>query len=103
VFLTEAVFILPFFSPLHPRLSKTAFSSGAPRQGSAMNADEPQQEQMTVVVLKFKGGSHSLQMGFDAVGQAINALGSGPPDNHRAVVQRQPARPSDTPRIVMAD
>jgi hypothetical protein len=40
-------------------------------------APEPQQEEMTVVVLKFKGGSHSLQKGFDGVSQAINALGSG--------------------------
>ena len=45
----------------------------------ARGAAEPQQqEEMTVVVLKFKGGSHSLQKGFDAVSQAINALGPGP-------------------------
>jgi hypothetical protein len=55
-------------------------------------AAEPQQEEMTVVVLKFKGGSHSLQKGFDAVSQAINALGSGQQNNHRVVVQRQPAQ-----------
>jgi hypothetical protein len=56
----------------------------------AHGAAEPQQEEMTVVVLKFKGGSHSLQKGFDAVSQAINAL--GPQNNHRVVVQRQPAQ-----------
>jgi hypothetical protein len=56
-------------------------------------ADEPQQqEEMTVVVLKFKGGSHSLQKGFDAVSQAINALGPSPQNNHRVVVQRPPAQ-----------
>lgn len=55
-------------------------------------ADEPQQEEMTVVVLKFKGGSHSLQKGFDAVSQAISALGPGPQNSHRVVVQRQPAQ-----------
>jgi hypothetical protein len=58
----------------------------------AHGSTEPQQEEMTVVVLKFKGGSHSLQKGFDAVSQAINALGSGQQNNHRAVVQRQPAQ-----------
>jgi hypothetical protein len=47
---------------------------------------------MTVVVLKFKGGSHSLQKGFDAVSQAINALGSSPQNNHRVFVQRAPAQ-----------
>jgi hypothetical protein len=58
----------------------------------AHGSTEPQQEEMTVVVLKFKGGSHSLQKGFDAVSQAINALGSGQQNNHRVVVQRQPAQ-----------
>jgi len=53
---------------------------------------EPQQEEMTVVVLKFKGGSQSLQKGFDAVSQAINALGPGTQNNHRVVVQRPPAQ-----------
>lgn len=37
--------------------------------------DRQPQEEMTVVVLKFKGGSASLQKGFDAVTQAIAALG----------------------------
>ncbi len=56
-------------------------------------ADEPQQqEEMTVVVLKFKGGSQSLQKGFDAVSQAINALGPGPQNTHRVVVHRSPAQ-----------
>jgi hypothetical protein len=55
--------------------------------------DEPQQqEEMTVVVLKFKGGSQSLQKGFDAVSQAINALGPGTQNNHRVVVHRPPAQ-----------
>jgi hypothetical protein len=56
-------------------------------------ADEPQQqEEMTVLVLKFKGGSQSLQKGFDAVSQAINALGPGPQNSHRVAVQRSPAQ-----------
>ena len=53
---------------------------------------EPQQEEMTVVVLKFKGGSHSLQKGFDAVSQAIAALGATQQTNHRAAIQRQPVQ-----------
>jgi hypothetical protein len=52
--------------------------------------DSSQQEEMTVVVLKFKGGSQSLQKGFDAVTQAIAAL-SPAPSNHRVIVQRGPA------------
>jgi hypothetical protein len=53
----------------------------------ARGTDELQhQEEMTVVVLKFKGGSQSLQKGFDAVSQAIAAL--GPTHNHRVVTQR---------------
>jgi hypothetical protein len=57
----------------------------------ARGLDEPQaqQEEMTVIVLKFKGGSQSLQKGFDAVSQALSTLGSGPLNNH-SVVQRQP-------------
>lgn len=51
--------------------------------------DEPQaqQEEMTVILLKFKGDSQSLQKGFDVVAQAISALGS---PRHHSVVQRQP-------------
>jgi hypothetical protein len=59
---------------------------------AARGPDEsPPQEEMTVVVLKFKGGSESLQKGFDAVSQAIAALGPAPPNNHRAAIQRTPA------------
>ena len=50
------------------------------------------QEEMTVVVLKFKGGSQSLQKGFDAVSQAISALGPGTQSNHRVAAQRPPAQ-----------
>jgi hypothetical protein len=57
------------------------------------DSDEPQaqQEEMTVIVLKFKGGSQSLQKGFEAVSQALSALGEGSSNNHR-VVKRQPQR-----------
>src|SRR5258708_4132691 len=65
---------------------------GGKKHGGA-GAEEPQkQEEMTVVVLKFKGGSQSLQKGFDAVSQAINALGPGPQNTHRVVVHRSPAQ-----------
>ena len=53
---------------------------------------EPQpQEEMTVVVFKFKGGAESMQKGFDAVNNAIAALSPAPANNHRVVVQRTPA------------
>jgi hypothetical protein len=59
----------------------------------AFGSVEPQQEEMTVVVLKFKGGSHSLQKGFDAVSEAIAALGASSQQNNRRVaIQRQPAQ-----------
>jgi hypothetical protein len=58
----------------------------------AGGTSEPQQEEMTVVVLKFKGGSHSLQKGFDAVTQAIAALGAPAANNHRTLIQRGPAQ-----------
>jgi len=55
----------------------------------ARGTDEAQpQEEMTVVVLKFKGGSQSLQKGFDAVSQAIAALGPVQQNSHRVVAQR---------------
>lgn len=53
--------------------------------------DEPQvqQEEMTVVVLKFKGGSQSLQKGFETVSQALAMLSPAPSNRNRSV-QRQP-------------
>jgi hypothetical protein len=55
-------------------------------------AEDPQaQEEMTVVVLKFKGGSQSLQKGFDAVSQAIAMLGGAQQNNYR-VVSTRPAQ-----------
>ena len=53
---------------------------------------EQQQEEMTVVVFKFKGGAESMQKGFDAVNSAIAALGPSHPHTPRVVVQRQPAQ-----------
>ena len=55
-------------------------------RNKSARAEEPAQEEMTVVVLKFKGGPQSLQKGFDTVSQAIAALG-GPP----AITYRIPA------------
>jgi hypothetical protein len=62
---------------------------------------EPQQEEMTVVVLKFKGGSNSLQKGFEAVSQAIAALGTSPQNNHRGAVPRQPVQLPPTQEVLV--
>lgn len=51
----------------------------------------PDQEEMTVVVVKFKGGPESMQKGFDAVNNAIAALGPAHNNNPRVIVQRTPA------------
>lgn len=67
---------------------------------------EPErQEEMTVVVLKFKGGSQSLQKGFDAVSQAIAALGPAQSHvNHRTVISRPPAElPAGNGDVIDAD
>jgi hypothetical protein len=45
-----------------------------------------QQEEMTVIVLKLRGDSQTLQRGFDVVSQALSSLGS----RHHSVTQRQP-------------
>jgi len=47
-----------------------------------------EQEEMTVVILRFKGGGETLQKGFDTVSQALAAL--GPP----ATIHRKPALPA---------
>ena len=52
---------------------------------------EPQQEEMTVVVVKFKGGAESMQKGFDAVNSAIAALGPSQPNHHPRVTVQRPA------------
>jgi hypothetical protein len=52
----------------------------------------PAQEEITFIVVKFKGGSESMQKGFDAVNNAISALGPVDSGNHRVVVQRTPAQ-----------
>jgi len=56
-----------------------------------------EQEEMTVVVVKFKGGPESMQKGFDAVNNAIAALGPAHPNNQRAVVTRTPAQLAPPP------
>ncbi len=55
-------------------------------------AVEPEQEEITFIVVKFKGGSQSMQKGFDAVNNAISALGPVNPGNQRVIVQRTPAQ-----------
>lgn len=53
--------------------------------------DAQQQEEMTVVVMRFKGSGESLQKGFDAVSQAIAALGVPQPPMQQRVFA--PPRP----------
>jgi hypothetical protein len=55
-------------------------------------AYEPVQEEMTVVVVKFKGGPESMQKGFDAVNNAIAALGPTQPVPQRVAVSPTPAK-----------
>jgi hypothetical protein len=50
-------------------------------------------EEMTVVLLKFKGSGDTLQRGFDAVNQAIATLG-GPPQVHRVTARVGNGRPA---------
>jgi|SRR5579875_804730 len=45
--------------------------------------DSEEQEEMTVVVLRFRGGSQSLQKGFDTVSQALAALRQSPIHHRR--------------------
>src|SRR5581483_12465615 len=63
---------------------------------------DPPQEEMTVVVVKFKGGPESMQKGFDAVNNAILALGPAQQTNQRVIVQRTSAAqlPPGTPQSV---
>jgi hypothetical protein len=66
--------------------------------------EQPPQEEMTVVVLKFKGGAQSLQKGFDTVSQAIAALGGPvPANNHRPVTNRPAAQLAAADTIIDAD
>lgn len=55
--------------------------------------EQPAQEEMTVVVVKFKGGPESMQKGFDVVNNAIASLGPAQPSHQqRVVVTRTPAQ-----------
>jgi hypothetical protein len=58
----------------------------------ATPAYEPAQEEMTVVVVKFKGGPESMQKGFDAVNNAIASLGAGAPVHQRVSASRASAQ-----------
>jgi len=46
-----------------------------------------EQEEMTVVILRFKGGGETLRRGFDTVTDALSAL--GPPTSRRALPHQQ--------------
>jgi hypothetical protein len=70
----------------------------------APGSNEPQpQEEMTVVVFKFKGGAESMQKGFDAVNNAIAALGPSHGTHQRTVVQRTPAQIAPPPNGKVID
>jgi hypothetical protein len=70
-------------------------------------SNEPQpQEEITFIVVKFKGGPESMQKGFDAVNNAINALGPVNAGNHRVISHRTPAQlppPPPNGNIIDAD
>jgi hypothetical protein len=69
----------------------------------ASGSIEPQQEELTVVVMKYRGGSASLQKGFDAVSQAIAALGPAPSGNHRVIVHKTAAQLPTAEDIIDAE
>lgn len=48
-------------------------------KGATSKADPEPQEEMTVVVLRLKGGGDTLKKGFDALSSAFNSLGSTTP------------------------
>src|SRR5690348_9741506 len=51
-----------------------------------------EQEEMTVVILRFKGGGETLRKGFDTVSQALAALGPPAPVGRRLLAARQDAQ-----------
>ncbi|HEY6343692.1 MAG TPA: hypothetical protein VIY49_19535 [Bryobacteraceae bacterium] len=55
------------------------------------------QEEMTVVVFRFKGGAESMQKGFDAVNSAIAALSPSHASHQRTIVQPTPAQIAPPP------
>jgi hypothetical protein len=57
------------------------------------------QEEMTVVVVKVKGGPDSMQKGFDVVNNAIASLGPAQPAHHRTPAQI-PATPLQNGRVI---
>ena len=50
--------------------------------------EDPQQEEMAVVIFRLKGGSPTLQKGFDTISQALSAF--APQPTVRAVTTRKP-------------
>lgn len=59
-----------------------------------------EQEEMTVVILRFKGGGETLQKGFDAVSQALAALGQSPAVHHHRRFGA-PAQAAELPLVEM--
>jgi len=70
-------------------------------------AYELAQEELTVVVVKFKGGPESMQKGFEAVNNAIASLGPAQPSNQRVALSptsvQLPAAPSQNGRVLNAE
>lgn len=56
-----------------------------------------EQEEMTVVILRFRGGSDSLQKGFETVSQALAALGPTPVHHQRRLPPVLSAAPTELP------
>jgi hypothetical protein len=69
--------------------------------------EQPAQEEMTVVVVKFKGGPESMQKGFDAVNNAIASLGPTQPVHQRVAASHPlaqlPPAPSQNGYVLNAE
>src|SRR5687767_10663155 len=69
--------------------------------------EQPAQEEMTVVVVKFKGGPESMQKGFDARNNAIASLGPTQPVNQRVAASHTltqlPPAPSQNGHVLNAE
>jgi hypothetical protein len=77
-----------------------------PREKKSLaGSNEPQpQEEMTVVVMRFRGSGDTLQKGFDTVSQALAALGPPqPPVQQRVLVQRPAAQLPAGPDVIDAE
>ena len=67
--------------------------------------DSEEQEEMTVAMLRFKGGSQSLRKGFETVSQALAALGQPTVVHHRrlSAIAASPAEIHEAPAAANPD